>query len=66
MKWFGYCGRKQTVCTALVYTRAFVPEVDGDIWACAMLEPDLIALAPCYGVEFGPHEQLQQVQCSCL
>ena len=31
VKWFGYRGRNQNVYTALVYTRAFVPQVDGDI-----------------------------------
>ncbi|DBA69481.1 TPA: hypothetical protein ACH3X2_012821 [Trebouxia sp. C0005] len=61
VKWFGYRGRNQNVYTAFVYTRAFVPEVDGDIWACEMLEPVPIALAPYYGAEFAPQEQLQQV-----
>ena len=61
VKWFVYRGRNQNVYTAPVYTRAFVPEVDGDIWACEMLEPVPNALAPYYGAEFGPHEQLQQV-----
>ncbi|DBA91334.1 TPA: hypothetical protein ACH3X2_003981 [Trebouxia sp. C0005] len=61
VNWFGYRGRNLNVYTAPVYTRAFVPKVDGDIWACEMLEPVPIALAPYYGAQFGPHEQLQEV-----